>query len=208
MSIRAIIWDMEGVILLNAQNSIPVCIAKRLDISVERLLQTAYDKEYSDQIDLGDHTQEEGWEHMLDNLGLPYSKKTELEKFFREDFYIDQELVADIRAYRRRFKTALLSNYSDSLRPMLSGPWRMDGAFDEIVISSEVRMIKPDPAIFHYTLDKLGIDPQEAIFIDDRAVNVESAQALGMQAIQYNGRADMHRQIQRFAAQVEENASI
>ena len=94
MSIRAIIWDMEGVILLNSQNSIPVCIAKRLDISIERLLQTAYDKEYSDQIDLGDHTQEEGWEHMLDNLGLPYSKKTELEKFFREDFYIDQELVA------------------------------------------------------------------------------------------------------------------
>ncbi|MDK2980701.1 MAG: glucose-phosphatase [Chloroflexota bacterium] len=208
MSIRAIIWDMEGVILRNVQDSIPACIASRLNISMERLLQTAYDKEYSDQIDLGNHTQEEGWKHMLDNLGLPYSKMADLEKFFHEDFYIDQELVADIRAYRQRFKTALLSNYSESLRPMLSGSWRMDGAFDEIVISSEVRMIKPDPAIFHYALDKLGIDPQEAIFIDDRAVNVESAQALGMQGIQYSGRADMNRQIQAIAAQVEENASV
>jgi putative hydrolase of the HAD superfamily len=201
MSIRAIIWDMEGVILLNSQNSIPVCIAKRLDIPVERLLQSAYDKEYSDQIDLGDHTQEEGWEHMLDNLGLPYSKKSELEKFFHEDFYIDQELVADIRAYRQRFKTALLSNYSDAMRPMLSGPWRMDGAFDEIVISCEVRMIKPDPAIFHYTLNKLGILPHEAIFIDDRENNVASAQAYGLQAFQYTGRADMNRKIQEIIAQ-------
>jgi putative hydrolase of the HAD superfamily len=205
MSIRAIIWDMEGVILLNSQNSIPVCIAKRLDISVERLLQTAYDKEYSDQIDLGEHTQEEGWEHMLDNLGLPYSKKAELEKFFREDFYIDQELVTDIRAYRQRFKTALLSNYSDALRPMLSGPWRMDSAFDEIVISCEVRMIKPDPAIFHYTLNKLGIHPHEAIFIDDRPVNVESAQALGMQAILYSNRMEMKDQIEAMVAQFEES---
>jgi putative hydrolase of the HAD superfamily len=201
MSIRAIIWDMEGVVLLNTQNSIPVCIANRLNIPLERLLQTAYDKEYSDQIDIGEHTQEEGWEHMLDNLGLPYSKKTELEKFFHEDVYIDQELVADIRAYRQRFKTALLSNYSDSMRPMLSGPWRMDGAFDEIVISSEVRMIKPDPAIFHYTLDKLGIHPQEAIFIDDRLVNVEGAQALGMHAFQYTGRAEMNRKIQEIIIQ-------
>jgi putative hydrolase of the HAD superfamily len=192
---------MEGVILLNSQNSIPVCIAKRLDIPVERLLQSAYDKEYSDQIDLGDHTQEEGWEHMLDNLGLPYSKKSELEKFFHEDFYIDQELVADIRAYRQRFKTALLSNYSDAMRPMLSGPWRMDGAFDEIVISCEVRMIKPDPAIFHYTLNKLGILPHEAIFIDDRENNVASAQAYGLQAFQYTGRADMNRKIQEIIAQ-------
>ena len=200
MSIRAIIWDMEGVILLNSQESIPACIAKRLNISVERLLQTAYEKEFSDHIDLGDHTQEEGWEHMLDNLGLPYSNKADLEKFFREDFYVDQELVADIRVYRQRFKTALLSNYSDALRPMLSGPWRMDGALDEIIISCEVRMVKPEPGIYQYALEKLGTAPQETIFIDDREINVVGAQTLGMHAFQYSGRADMHQKIQEVIA--------
>ena len=86
---------------------------------------------------------------------------------------------------------------------MLSGPWRMDGAFDEIVISCEIHMIKPDPAIFHYTLDKLRIDPQEAIFIDDRSVNVEGAQALGMHAFQFSNRTDMNNRIQEIIARVK-----
>jgi HAD superfamily hydrolase (TIGR01509 family) len=81
----------------------------------------------------------------------------------------------------------------------------MDSAFDEIVISCEVRMIKPDPAIFHYTLNKLGIHPHEAIFIDDRPVNVESAQALGMQAILYSNRMEMKDQIEAMVAQFEES---
>ena len=203
MSIRAIIWDMEGVILLNSQDSIPACIARRLSIPMDRLLTTGYEKEFSDHVDRGELTQEDAWNHMLDKLELPRSNKAELEKFFREDFYIDRDMVADIHGYHDQFKTALLSNYSNALRPMLSGPWRMDGAFDEIIISCEVRMVKPDPEIYQYALDKLGTAPQETIFIDDREGNVTGAQTLGIHAFQYTGRADMNNRIREIIAQVK-----
>ena len=199
MSIRAIIWDMEGVILLNTQSSILACIAKRLNIPVEQL-STDFDETFMNRVDIGEFTQEDAWDHMLDELGLPRSNKAELDKFFYEDFYIDRELVVDICAYHKQFKTALLSNYSDALRPMLSGPWRMDGAFDEIIISCEVRMIKPDPAIYRYALQQLGTAPQETIFFDDREVNITGAQALGIHAFQYTGRAEMNRRIQEVIA--------
>lgn len=202
MSIRAIIWDMEGVILLNSQKSIPACIAKRLNITLERLL-PAFDLEFMDRVDRGEFTQEDAWDRMLDELGMPRSKKADLEKFIREDFYIDRGLVADICTYHQQYKTALLSNYSNALRPMLSGAWRMDGAFDETIISAEVHMVKPDPAIYQYALDKLGTTPRETIFTDDRENNVTSAQTYGLQAFQYIGRADMNRKIQEIIAKEE-----
>ena len=116
-------------------------------------------------------------------------------------------MLADVRTYHQQYRTALLSNYSELLRKMLADHWRMDGAFDQIVISWEVHMIKPDPEIYYYTLEKLGCAPEEAIFIDDKAVNVKSALALGMQAILFTGREDMNRCIQAIIAQFEESSS-
>lgn len=52
-------------------------------------------------------------------------------------------------------------------------------------LSAEVRLIKPDHAIFHHCLQGLGVEAAQSLFIDDRSVNVEAAQALGIHAIQF-----------------------
>jgi FMN phosphatase YigB (HAD superfamily) len=56
-------------------------------------------------------------------------------------------------------------------------------------------MAKPDPAIYRYTLRELGTQPEETLFIDDRAVNVEAANAMGMKAMVFTNvgrlRADL-----------------
>ncbi|MCR5687855.1 MAG: HAD family phosphatase [Lachnospiraceae bacterium] len=54
---------------------------------------------------------------------------------------------------------------------------------DIAVISYQVRMIKPDPAIYRYLLDTYGIDPKEAVFIDDNADNIAAAEKLGITGI-------------------------
>jgi len=54
---------------------------------------------------------------------------------------------------------------------------------DAIYLSQELGMRKPDPAIFQHVLDKEGFSPQEAVFFDDVAENVNAASALGIQAI-------------------------
>ena len=67
--------------------------------------------------------------------------------------------------------------------------------FDVLVWSYQLRIAKPDPAIYRHTLAKLGIRPEETLFLDDKLVNVEAARALGMQAFQFSTveqlRADM-----------------
>jgi glucose-1-phosphatase len=52
--------------------------------------------------------------------------------------------------------------------------------FDLVMMSNEVGLLKPDPAIFETALELLGVLPQQAIFVDDLAENVEAARALGM----------------------------
>jgi len=93
-------------------------------------------------------------------------------------------------------KTALLSNsdlrFVAHLRK--NRPWLR--FFDVCVFSSEVRLIKPDPAIFRYTLDKLGIDPPAVLFIDDRFSNVSVAGSLGIVSIKFTSLVQLNRQLQ------------
>lgn len=82
------------------------------------------------------------------------------------------------------FKTALLTNNiaegRDRWRPMLP----LDELFDVVVDSSEVGMRKPDPAIYHLTLDQLGAtDPGRAIMLDDHPGNIAGAHAAGLVGI-------------------------
>ena len=52
--------------------------------------------------------------------------------------------------------------------------------FRDIVVSGEVKLLKPDPAIYFLALDRFRLRPQDVLFVDDRLINVEGAEAVGM----------------------------
>ena len=54
--------------------------------------------------------------------------------------------------------------------------------FVDIVVSGEAKFLKPDPAIYYLALDRFRLRPQDSLFVDDRAINVEAAEAVGMRA--------------------------
>jgi epoxide hydrolase-like predicted phosphatase len=80
------------------------------------------------------------------------------------------------RARMKGIKTALLSNSWGNTYPRHG--W--DDMFDEVVISGEVGMRKPDAEIYHHTLDLLKVKPEESVFVDDLAHNIKAAADLGM----------------------------
>jgi putative hydrolase of the HAD superfamily len=77
-------------------------------------------------------------------------------------------------------KTAILSNMGDNVRQHIERELHWFSRFDALVWSYELKIVKPNPAIYRYVLGKLGTVPQETLFIDDRQVNVDGANALGM----------------------------
>ncbi len=79
-----------------------------------------------------------------------------------------------------------ITNFSHEFWPPFRAEWT--GLFDrfrEIVVSGDEKLVKPDPAIYHLALDRFGLQPHEAVFIDDNEANVLAARALGIHSIHF-----------------------
>ena len=81
-----------------------------------------------------------------------------------------------------------ITNFSGEFWP----PFRareaaMFDRFREIVVSGDERLVKPDPAIYRLALDRFGLTPDEAVFVDDNAANIAGAAALGIHAVLFEG---------------------
>ena len=76
-----------------------------------------------------------------------------------------------------------LTNWSAETFPIAQKKYECLKLFDAIVVSGEVGLIKPDPAIFELTIRKTGVHASQCLFVDDHALNIAAAQRLGMRAI-------------------------
>lgn len=90
------------------------------------------------------------------------------------------ELVRDVRNSGRR--TAVISNVVQEWVPWWDATIPRD-LFDEVVYSCDVGLRKPNPAIYYHALVRLGVEPHEALFLDDFEAMVAGARAVGMHAI-------------------------
>ena len=83
--------------------------------------------------------------------------------------------------------TAMLSNGVPEIMSRVRQERRLQDYFDAVVVSYEVGVTKPDPAIYSACLDRLGIAASRALFVDDRVVNIKAATALGLQTLHFEG---------------------
>jgi epoxide hydrolase-like predicted phosphatase len=97
----------------------------------------------------------------------------------------DERMVDAVRRARAAgVPTGLISNswgrttYDEQL---------IDELFDAAVISGDVGLHKPEPAIFHLGADKIGVPPADCVFVDDLRENCEGAAAVGMTPILHRG---------------------
>ena len=96
------------------------------------------------------------------------------------------EMVEAVRRCRAAGYTtaALTNNFVGEQRPPGGGGMEaLADLFDVIIESSVVGVRKPDPAFYALALEKLGIEPSEAVFLDDLGVNLKPARAMGMTTI-------------------------
>jgi 2-haloacid dehalogenase len=92
-----------------------------------------------------------------------------------------------------------LSNWSAETFPIARPMFEFFEWFDGIVISGEVKMIKPDPRIFAHVLEKFGLVPSETVFVDDNAENVRAAEAAGFVGIVFESPERLRASLARLA---------
>jgi 2-haloacid dehalogenase len=90
-----------------------------------------------------------------------------------------------------------ITNFSADFWPPFHGKEQaFFGRFRDILVSGEVKLLKPDPAIYFLALDRFRLRPDEALFIDDREINVEGARAVGMHAHLFTTAEDLHARLE------------
>ena len=95
-------------------------------------------------------------------------------------------LEAAERARAAGVRTGVLSN-SLGLHPYNPyEPWRLKERFDVVVISEETGTRKPEPAAYRLVLDRLGVAPDQAVFVDDQPANAAGAGAAGMAPVWFD----------------------
>lgn len=98
----------------------------------------------------------------------------------------NETLLAYIKNLRHKYKTAILSNANKGVVEHRVGRRWIEEAFDAVVVSADVGMVKPDPRIYTHVVDKLGMLPEECVLIDDRQAFLDGAAVLGIKTVLYD----------------------
>jgi epoxide hydrolase-like predicted phosphatase len=184
--IRAVIFDFGGVLVRMIDDTPRLKLAEQLGVPLSQLDELVFFSESAQRASRGELTIRQHWEVVRLALGIqPEEMLQFLQQYWSADD-VNYELLGYIRTLRPRYKVGLLSNAWNDLRQTLHTRWNIDGLFDELIISAEVGLVKPDPRIYHLALERLGVQAEEAVFIDDIAGNVDAARAEGLAAIQFH----------------------
>lgn len=183
--IRAVIWDLGGVIVRTEDYAPREALAQRLGLGRLDLEEVVFAGASGTPAQLGQIDVERHLHNVCAHFGLPLDALPAFQDGFWGGDVLDHTLVDYIRSLRPAYKTGLLSNAFSNLRHVVCDVWEFGDAFDAMVISAEVGMMKPDAAIYHLAAERLGVQPGEAVFVDDMPRNVDGARAAGMHSIQF-----------------------
>lgn len=187
--ISTIIFDLGGVIInLKKQNCIDAFKALGYE-NVEQMLGEYKQEGEFLALEEGRLTPEEWRNAVRKNIPAPVTDK-EIDDAFNE-FLIDipVEKLRLLQTLKKRFRIVMLSNTNrimfESKIPELFkiDGFTMEDYFDDMFLSYKMNMTKPSPEIFLYLANELGIEPEEALFLDDSAANVDAASKLGFNTI-------------------------
>ena len=104
------------------------------------------------------------------------------------------DLVRDLHA--AGVPTVGLTNWSDELyHRYAAGRFEVLRLLDDVVVSGEVKVAKPDPRAFAIAAERIGLPYERLVFADDNPPNVDAAAALGMDAVLFTGADDLRRHL-------------
>jgi putative hydrolase of the HAD superfamily len=95
------------------------------------------------------------------------------------------------------FRLGILSNMGHDVLGYMQARFPWLAQFDQLTWSCELGVVKPDPAIYLHTVKKLGVAPDQALFIDNLQRNIEGAEAVGLHAALFENVEQLQKDLSR-----------
>ena len=189
MTIKTIIFDFGGVLYqtpdLKWLSRWKKVFGLQDDPEIAAILANPNESELMDEICLGHVSEDVMWDLMAERWHI----KPDLLKKFKRNVtskrMLNRPMVDLLAELHQSYQTGILSNAGDQTRGLMVDVFGLDKLVEDIVISAEEGVIKPDPAIYDIALRRLDAKPETTLFLDDYLPNVEAARDLGMAAVQF-----------------------
>lgn len=183
--LKAAIFDVGGVLVRTYDQGGRRQWEARLGLESGSLARLVFDSQVGRQAQLGQASSQEVWSWVGTQLRLSPDELTTFKRDFWAGDRVDQELCDSIRGLHTDYLTAMLSNSWARDGRAMAEKFGFADCFDVFVTSAEVGVMKPAARIYHAVLERLGVSPSEAIFVDDFIENVQAARRLGMHAVHF-----------------------
>lgn len=189
MAIRAVVFDIGGVLEITPKLGIDEKWEGIWHLQPGELNQKLYEVWKGGSI--GTMTEAEVHENIGKIMNISHAEvNTFMDDIWREYLgTLNLELREYFRSLHGRFKTGILSNSFVGARERETAQYHFDEMTDVFIYSHEVGMQKPNPKIYELTWERLGVQPHEMIFLDDRDGAIEPAIALGIHGIVFKDNA-------------------
>src|SRR6266436_1171505 len=158
------------------------------EAAMERFLAEIVPPEWNHQIDAGKPFSEAVAERIRDHpehADLITMWKDGWTKMLREPIAESVAVLGELR--QRRHRLYALTNWSAETFPLARAKFGFLDWFEDIVVSGEVKLAKPDPRIFALTIERCRLDPARTVFIHDSPCNVEAGSNAGLHALHFTG---------------------
>lgn len=207
VSLKAVIFDYGNVLSLPQTMDDMAAMGRVAGIPAEKMHSLYW--QFRPAFDRADLGQAPYWSAVAKGAGREFG-----EEQLREIIRLDNEswsrpdptmLGWAATLHAGGIRTGILSNMPVTLRRHLTVNADWLRGFDDYTYSCDVNMVKPEPGIYEHALKGLGVDPAEALFLDDREPNVQAAGRLGIHALlfrsaeQANHKLDGHYVLPRIA---------
>jgi len=186
-SLRALLLDLGGVLIVPQNSPRRQSWLDRVGRQNEEFAAWLWSSPLARAAMRGELSPAQFWRAVGAELGLSAKEADS----FGHAYWAGDKLNEVVVFLARRAKAhgllvGVLSNAYGDLNKLLAEHSLLD-LFDEVVNSSLEGLTKPDVAIYHIACSRLGVPPQNTLFIDDRHDNVEGARKAGLHALQYAG---------------------
>jgi len=199
MTIRAFVFDCGGVLLRDGDLTPYSVWEQRLGMQPGELAACLWRGEIWSAAEVGQISDDEYWRRVGAHVGLTEAEQAEaLRDELWQTWVVDEQVLALIDRLRERYRMAMLSNATDALDALLAERYGVADRFEVLGNSARLGVAKPDPAAYQAVLGRLGLKPEEVVFVDDRAENVSAAAALGMHVIWFVNARELERQLSMY----------
>jgi epoxide hydrolase-like predicted phosphatase len=189
--IKGIIFDIGGVLVDVKIKAFLANFVREAGLSKEQLYTMIIMGSEWEKFEKGLITEEQLKEKVEKGHGIKPELMDKMADGWRRSIKPKKDTLEIVKKLHGRYKLFALSNVDENTTKKCFHVLDFYDLFDEIILSWKVHMRKPEPEIYKYTLKKMGLKPQEVVFIDNYPANLPNARKMGIHTILFEGAEEL-----------------